>query len=113
MWHAPWLPAQGFANARQVMPAVAQGVVLNHKLRSDRCPEAEGEGRGAIQLIIGEGANRSGRLSAVLAQEFERGGLGHFELLTGMSGIQLVDVLPGDVGDGACHWRWLGRAESP
>src|SRR5215471_13035093 len=60
--------AQPFANFRQVMPAVAQGVIFDDKLRGNRRSEAEREGRSVIQLFVGECPNYSGGLFAVLAQ---------------------------------------------
>ena len=69
------LPAQGFTDARQVVPAVPQCVVLNDELRGDRRAEAQREGRRLIQLVIRERAYCGGGLTTVPAQEFKRGGL--------------------------------------
>src|SRR5215472_15593993 len=91
---------QGFANARQVMPAVPQSMVLNNKLGRDRGTVAERETRGGIQLFIGKGTNRSRRLCAVLAQKLKRCGLGYCGLLASMFRVQLRNHLPGNLADG-------------
>ena len=93
-------PAQGRADARQVVPAVAQCVVLNDELRGDRCAIAQREGRRAIQLVIRKRAYRSGRFTTVPAQEFECDSFRDPRLFVGMLGIQVGDNVPGDVGNG-------------
>jgi hypothetical protein len=42
------------ADARQVVPAVPERVILNDELRGDRRAEAQREGRRLIQLVIRE-----------------------------------------------------------
>ena len=45
-------PPQGRADARQVVPSCAVGVVLNDELRGDRRAEAQREVRRTVQLLI-------------------------------------------------------------
>ena len=40
--------AEGFADAGEVVPAVADGVVLDHKLSRDGSAKTEGERRGGV-----------------------------------------------------------------
>src|SRR5262245_41437170 len=72
-------------------------MVLNNELRRDRSTEAQREGRGPIQLFIGERAYRGSRLTTVPPQEFKRSGLCYFCLLLGMLGIQLSNNIPRDI----------------
>ena len=75
-------------------------MVLNDKLRGDRCAEAERKGSCAIQFFIRERAYGMGRLATVPTQEFERGGLRFLSMLVGVLGIQLGDRIPRDVRNG-------------
>src|SRR5262245_24820491 len=68
-------PAQGGTDARQVVPAVPQCVVLNDKLRGNRRAKAQREGSRPVQLLIRERPHRVGRFTAVPAQDCERGSL--------------------------------------
>ena len=68
-------PAQGRADARQVVPAVPQRVVLNHELRRHRRAKAQREWRCLVEFGIGQGSHRGGRFTAVFAQQFKRCGL--------------------------------------
>src|SRR5215471_11207159 len=90
---------QGFANARQVMPAVPQSMVLDNKLSRDRGPVAERKTRRGIQLVIRKGTNCGRRLCAVLAQKLKRCGLGYFGMVAGMFRVQLRNHLPGNFAD--------------
>jgi hypothetical protein len=62
-------------------------VVLNDELRGDWGAEAQGERRRLIQLVIRECANRSGRLTAIPAQEFDRGSFAHLGIFLGMFSV--------------------------
>ncbi len=87
-------PAQGLANTCQVVPTVPQCVVFDYELRSDRCAVAQREGCSLVQLVIGERAHCRRGLTAVLPQEFERGGFADACLLLGVLAIQLSDHVP-------------------
>ena len=52
--------------------------------------------RRPVQLYIGEPAYRGGRLTAIPAQEFERGGFGYPGMFLGVFGVQLGDNFPRD-----------------
>ena len=94
---APTVPAQGRADARQVVPAVPKCVVLQDELRGDWRAEAQGEECRPVHLVIRERANCGGCLSTFLAQEFERCGLRDPSVVAGMLSIHLGDNVPGDV----------------
>ena len=97
-----WAPREsathGPADAREVVPAVSDRMVLDDELRGDRGTVAERERRRLIQLLIGEPAHCHRRLATVLAQQMERLGLRDLGMVTSVAGIQLGDDLPRDIG---------------
>ena len=76
------------------MPTVPQGVVLNHKLRCHRCPEAQREGCSGFQLLVGKIAHSRCSLATVLTQEFEGGGFGYCRLFGCVLAIDLGNGVP-------------------
>ena len=66
-----------------MVPAVPQRMVLNDELRGDRRAETQRKGRCPIQFFIRERAYRGGRLTAVPAQEFERGSFRYPRIVRG------------------------------
>src|SRR5215470_8854927 len=94
------LQAQCLPNRCQVMPAVPHCMVFNNELSCHGRTETQRERRRVVEFSIREGSYRSGRLAAVLPQEFERSRLRHLSVVFGMFGIQLCDVLPRDVRNG-------------
>lgn len=91
--------AKSGSNPREVVPTVPQGVILDDELSSYRCAKAQRKWRGAIQFIVSKGTYRGGCLTAVSAQQFESGGLGHFRMFAGVVCIELGDRLPGNIHD--------------
>ncbi len=93
------LAAESLADTCQVVPAVAECVILDDKLRGDRCAEAQREGCGPVQLFIGELTHCRCGVEIVVAQEFERGGFADPPVVAGMLAVQLRDHFPCDVCD--------------
>ena len=63
----PELACERFADFGQVMPAVAQSVIFDDKLRGDGRAVAQAEGRGGIELLVGELANGFGGFAAIFS----------------------------------------------
>jgi hypothetical protein len=80
-----------------MMPTVPERMILNDELSGDRRAETQREWRCTIQFFIRERAYRGGRLTAVPAQEFKRGGFGHLGIFLGMFSVQLGDNFPRDI----------------
>src|SRR5215472_6261800 len=91
------LSTQCRADARQVVLAVPERVILNDELRGDRRAETQRKRRRLIQLVIRKCANCRGRLMTVPEQEFERRSSGHLGIFLGMYPVQLGDNSPCDV----------------
>jgi len=92
--------AQGFADASEVVPTVADGVVFDDELRGDGSAEAEREGRGGVKLFVCESSNGGGGFATITAKQFERPSLGDLGVVGGVIAVQLRDSLPGDIGEG-------------
>ena len=104
------LPLQRLLYLCQVVPAMAQRVVLNHELRRHGRAKAQREWRCLVELVVGKRADGGCRFAAVFAQQLKRGGLGRAGLVVGVFGIDLGDGLPANVGHGVAAGHGLGHA---
>src|SRR5689334_20452791 len=77
----------GRTDAREMVPAVPDGVVFHDELGRHGRAIAQRERRGPVELRIREGAHGGGRLAAIVAQQVERSGLRDTCLVLGMLGI--------------------------
>src|SRR5215469_17014106 len=83
-----------------MVPAMPHCMVLYNELSRHWRPKTQRERRRVIEFLIREGSHRSGRLTAVLPQEFERGRLRNLSIVLSMFGIQLCDDVPCDIRHG-------------
>src|SRR5262245_51312497 len=89
LFHLFRILLQSRPDAPEMVPAVTQSVVLNDELRCYRCAVVQSQWGGAIKFFIGKCADGSSRITAVLAQEFQRNGLRHSGHFAGVPGVQI------------------------
>jgi hypothetical protein len=107
--------AKCLSQSSEVMPTVANGVILQYELRCHRGTEAERKRRGAIQLIVTEGTYRVGCLFAVFSQQLDGLRLTGICVFGCVPGVDFGNYFPCDIGDAFAgsnclrnaHFNWI------
>jgi hypothetical protein len=92
-------PLQRRADFREVVIAVAHGVILQHELAGDRRVGVQRRRRRVVQLRVGEGPNRRSRVRTVAKKQIDGLLALHARVRYGMRAVHRVDVVHRDARD--------------